>query len=158
MTRLGFIYFNTCIFTQATDRQRRKEKSEKILMRNMSRCSYCHQYRFEQEKKDGPDRGSNPEPLAPKARIIPLDHQATVSSFAFIHIKKTFIKRVGHALELFSEGVVHSIIRFKSLFSNEVRESSLLTPVGCDVVTEINWRPLHLILETAHPFVYVIIF
>ncbi len=26
--------------------------------------------------KDGPDRGSNPEPLAPKARIIPLDHQA----------------------------------------------------------------------------------
>ena len=30
-------------------------------------------------KKDGPDRGSNPEPLAPKARIIPLDHQATLS-------------------------------------------------------------------------------
>ena len=27
-------------------------------------------------KKDGPDRGLNPEPLAPKARIIPLDHQA----------------------------------------------------------------------------------
>ena len=28
------------------------------------------------EKKNGPDRGLNPEPLAPKARIIPLDHQA----------------------------------------------------------------------------------
>ena len=27
-------------------------------------------------QKIGPDRGSNPEPLAPKARIIPLDHQA----------------------------------------------------------------------------------
>ncbi len=30
----------------------------------------------ETKKKDGPDRGLNPEPLAPKARIIPLDHQA----------------------------------------------------------------------------------
>ena len=30
-------------------------------------------------KKDGPDRGLNPEPLAPKARIIPLDHQACIS-------------------------------------------------------------------------------
>ena len=28
------------------------------------------------KKKIGPDRGLNPEPLAPKARIIPLDHQA----------------------------------------------------------------------------------
>ena len=28
------------------------------------------------KKQWGPDRGSNPEPLAPKARIIPLDHQA----------------------------------------------------------------------------------
>ena len=28
------------------------------------------------EKKSGPDRDSNPGPLAPKARIIPLDHQA----------------------------------------------------------------------------------
>ena len=26
--------------------------------------------------KEGPDRGSNPGPLAPKARIIPLDHRA----------------------------------------------------------------------------------
>ncbi len=29
-------------------------------------------------KKNGPDRGLNPEPLAPKARIIPLDHQAAL--------------------------------------------------------------------------------
>jgi hypothetical protein len=32
--------------------------------------------RFKKNKRKGPDRGSNPEPLAPKARIIPLDHQA----------------------------------------------------------------------------------
>jgi hypothetical protein len=33
-----------------------------------------------EEKKSvqGPDRGSNPEPRAPEARIIPLDHQADV--------------------------------------------------------------------------------
>ena len=31
------------------------------------------------QKRDGPDRGLNPEPLAPKARIIPLDHQAILS-------------------------------------------------------------------------------
>ena len=35
--------------------------------------------RKRKKNEDGPDRGSNPEPLAPKARIIPLDHQATVS-------------------------------------------------------------------------------
>jgi len=29
------------------------------------------------QKKFGPDRGSNSEPLAPEARIIPLDHQAS---------------------------------------------------------------------------------
>ncbi len=39
----------------------------------------------EKKKRIGPDRGSNPEPLAPKARIIPLDHQATVSLFLFLH-------------------------------------------------------------------------
>jgi hypothetical protein len=50
-----------------------------------------------------------------------------------------FIKRVGHALELFSERVAHSIMRFKSLFSKEVRERSFVSPVGCDVETEINW-------------------
>ncbi len=33
-------------------------------------------YACTQKEKFGPDRGSNPEPLAPKARIIPLDHQA----------------------------------------------------------------------------------
>ena len=31
------------------------------------------------KKKIGPDRGSNSEPLAPEARIIPLDHQAAYS-------------------------------------------------------------------------------
>ncbi len=41
------------------------------------------------KKTSGPDRGSNPEPLAPKARIIPLDHQATVSAFLFLHEKPT---------------------------------------------------------------------
>jgi hypothetical protein len=34
-------------------------------------------FMFEGTKNFGPDRGLNPEPLAPKARIIPLDHQAT---------------------------------------------------------------------------------
>ena len=31
----------------------------------------------EKKRKGGPCRGSNPGPLAPKARIIPLDHRAT---------------------------------------------------------------------------------
>ena len=34
----------------------------------------------------GPDRGSNPEPLAPEARIIPLDHQAAWSILGLIRI------------------------------------------------------------------------
>ncbi len=36
------------------------------------------------QKNFGPDRGLNPEPLAPKARIIPLDHQATLLYFLLI--------------------------------------------------------------------------
>ncbi len=39
------------------------------------------------EMKYGPDRGSNPEPLAPKARIIPLDHQALLNCQLFFKFK-----------------------------------------------------------------------
>jgi len=41
------------------------------------------------KRKNGPDRGLNPEPLAPKARIIPLDHQAF--SFLFDLNKSYFV-------------------------------------------------------------------
>ncbi len=48
---------------------------------------YKHDISFKMIKKDGPDRGSNPEPLAPKARIIPLDHQATLLLFTYVTYK-----------------------------------------------------------------------
>ena len=38
------------------------------------------------KREDGPDRGLNPEPLAPKARIIPLDHQAAYTTLTFIFV------------------------------------------------------------------------
>ena len=38
--------------------------------------------------KEGPDRGSNPEPLAPKARIIPLDHQADTQDALILNFIK----------------------------------------------------------------------
>jgi hypothetical protein len=37
-------------------------------------------------KKEGPDRGSNPEPRAPEARIIPLDHQAVLLSVHYTSV------------------------------------------------------------------------
>lgn len=37
------------------------------------------------EKKIGPNRGLNPGPLAPKARIIPLDHLADSHESPSIH-------------------------------------------------------------------------
>ena len=48
------------------------------------------------KKIEGPDRGSNPEPLAPKARIIPLDHQALyfVKVILFYQLEKTDEKTI----------------------------------------------------------------
>jgi hypothetical protein len=49
------------------------------------------------KKKDGPDRGLNPEPLAPKARIIPLDHQAAIS---FSLLLSCFVNDSNYAIVL----------------------------------------------------------
>ena len=46
------------------------------------------------KKEEGPDRGSNPEPLAPKARIIPLDHQAMLSLRSCLKSAMVFIHRM----------------------------------------------------------------
>ena len=77
-----------------TDLSHRKEikKSSRNVSRPSTRNRQGHQMaiksigqwrrrsrRRRKKKRGGPDRGSNPEPLAPKARIIPLDHQATLS-------------------------------------------------------------------------------
>ena len=61
-----------------------REESEKHLCKTVKK-----------KNEDGPDRGSNPEPLAPKARIIPLDHQATLSPFAFLDIDEMFVFHPG---------------------------------------------------------------
>ena len=37
-------------------------------------------------EKIGLDRDLNPGPRAPKARIIPLDHQATLEDFSGVHV------------------------------------------------------------------------
>ena len=63
-----------------------KLSKSRVRERGGERRSLDAKLKKEDRRKNegGPDRGSNPEPLAPKARIIPLDHQATVSSFGFI--------------------------------------------------------------------------
>ena len=43
-------------------------------------------FEYKKRKKTGPDRESNPEPRAPEARIIPLDHQASVISNIYLHL------------------------------------------------------------------------
>jgi hypothetical protein len=53
----------------------------------------------EQEQKTGPHRESNPGPLAPEARIIPLDHEAMPKRTRrqlFNHIKTTTNEQQTH--------------------------------------------------------------
>ena len=40
-------------------------------------------FRIPEQKKEGPLRESNPGPLAPKARIIPLDQAANLKNWIF---------------------------------------------------------------------------
>ena len=85
--------------TQASkiERERERERDERREERKSINAGLQQEDRRNNE--DGPNRGSNPAALAPKARIIPLDHQVTVSS-------SVFIREFNHAFELFSGRVV----------------------------------------------------
>ena len=52
---------------------------------------YCYSNSFQKKQKNGPVRESNPGPLAPKARIMPLDQQAILNQvLAFKLIRSNF--------------------------------------------------------------------
>jgi hypothetical protein len=60
-------------------------KLPKLVRKSMKTCANYE----EREQKTGLDRDLNPGPLAPKAKIIPLDHQATFLDEIYIKTFKT---------------------------------------------------------------------